>query len=152
MESTVLMTMSEFKMHTMRAYIAGIIDGEGCFQFYIRQRNVGAEDKPARTRADYGLTITNTDLPMLEKVRDFLRVGNITTDCKSAGLTVYRYVVHKKDDIKEVIRILLPHLVIKKQQAILMNMCLDNLQDHGLCAALAVLMAKMKKGFKYETE
>ena len=96
-------------MHTLTdiqiGYLAGILDGEGCIY---------------QTRRGYGhVIITNTNRECLNSIFKLTGIGMIYRLKKQRyGYTVaYQLRIYKMADVVELLSILLPVLIIKKEQA-----------------------------------
>ena len=89
------------------AYIAGLFDGEG--SIYI-----------SKGKKQYFLTvsITNTDLYVLEFIKNLLHIGKIS---KSPDKTMKHHKVYRlrlySNDAKNFLEIVLPYLRVKTEQA-----------------------------------
>jgi hypothetical protein len=90
------------------AYLAGIIDGEGC----IGLRLPGPSVTPS-----VRIEVTNTDRRLISWLSD--RFGGYSsgpvrpTNSKLA----YRWTLAKRDDVRSLLEAMLPYLVIKDRQA-----------------------------------
>jgi len=84
------------------SWLAGFIDGEGCF--FSRQRNGGG--------ADFWVLIKQHHLRgknILLEVKSNLGIGNIN----KAGETGWQFVISKRQDVKQFCKIILPLLRVK---------------------------------------
>src|SRR5262252_6131202 len=93
---------------TERAYLAGFIDGEGCFSSGLKH---GSYCRPK-------IGITQLDPTYLLWLRDELGFGNINYVRGSAGPNIHtRFIVNRPGHIKIIIRLVYPYLRQKKPQA-----------------------------------
>jgi len=96
-----------------KAWLAGVIDGEGCVNIYPMQRAPSPR-----------LTVANTNLLLLERVMEITQCGAII---RSSGRLVkktgYTWQTTAADDIERVLTEVFPYLVIKAQQASLVIAC-----------------------------
>lgn len=97
------------------AYVAGFVDGEGCISIVKR--------KPYRSckSTTYALSfmITNTNLNVLKYIQSLLGVGTIIkkdTTKYPKWKSCYNYQVCSEQAL-EVLKVIEPHLVLKKEQA-----------------------------------
>ena len=92
------------------AYIAGFFDGEGCIHFA----------QPEQT-SSYRLVIANTDYDILVWIQKILGLGKITIQPLNSkyprSKRVFFWRLYKRQDILELLKALLLHLKIKKEQA-----------------------------------
>jgi hypothetical protein len=94
-----------------RAWLAGIIEGEGCI--HIHKRTNG------RKNPTYGLflSIHNTNKKMIDRVVQLTGLGgNIQTTRKDRNFTLYRWNA-MSDNAKMVLREVYPYLITKRDQA-----------------------------------
>ena len=100
------------------AWLAGIIDGEGCFSIFINNRNDAANPSISAS-----LTITNSNCLLLNRCReilDSLKIKYYYHDPKNGhqhGRRVMRIKVKNYSSLKCLIELLLPFLVGKIDQA-----------------------------------
>ena len=97
---------------TKAAYLAGLIDGEGTIGVY------GTQKCPRYFRCT--VIVTNCDPVLMAWLRE-LGVGRI--DVQRGRLAQHRPVsrwrVEKREDVRAVLRAVLPYLVVKRAQALL---------------------------------
>lgn len=95
-------------------YLAGIIDGEG----YI---GISRDNRRYTHRRRYvtRLTISNTNLALLEAIRAFVGGGHIypMKQQQSHHTPAWQYVIQDRATLKRVLLAVHPHLIIKKAQA-----------------------------------
>lgn len=115
------------------AYIAGIVDGEGCINIYIATRTGQVSPQ---------VFITNTDKNMLEIVQIMIKgKGSIRVHCK-AGIgeydgcnrkESYRLWITSMDDIRQFLEAIEPYLITKKFKAQgMLKMIKDRTTDSSL--------------------
>lgn len=115
-------------MHTREelAYLAGIVDGEGTIQI-IKQSNKGSV--PYHTAALY---VTNSDMRLLEWIQSRFG-GNITKARQHVGKNwrpVYRIQIYG-DLSLQVVKLIEPFLVLKREQAQLFIEFRDRIRQPG---------------------
>lgn len=88
---------------TERAYLAGILDGEGC---------ISASKPPIHI----SVQVSNTDLPLLEWLAE--NFGGSITLKKQPGKTAYVW-QRKARSTKPLLEAALPYLRVKRKQAVL---------------------------------
>jgi hypothetical protein len=94
-----------------RAWLAGIIEGEGCI--HIHKRTGG------RKNPTYGvfLSIHNTNINMIERIKQLTGLkDNVQTTNKDRGFTLYRWNAMSNNG-KNILREVYPYLVTKRDQA-----------------------------------
>lgn len=101
-----ILLMSEAEV----AYVAGIIDGEGCIMI--------TPHSPANSYSfACFLQITNADRRLIDKMSELTGVGHITEHkdkCRTRPL--YRWHVRKNKDLVDLLKRVYPHSAIKKEQ------------------------------------
>lgn len=104
--------------NTDLAWLAGVIDGEGCFSIY----SVSRKDADLPSPSAY-LSITNSNCLLLkrcEEIFDELNVKYLYNDPKNGhqqGRRVMRIRVKNYSSLKKLIELLLPFLIAKADQA-----------------------------------
>jgi hypothetical protein len=109
------------------AYLAGVIDGEGCIALYRRK------DKKAKRGITYApkLAISSTDLWWLEAIRQQFggyigSAGNSNWNNKKKCWQL----LFSSNEARMLLPGLIPHLVLKKQQAEVLLSALSITIDH----------------------
>lgn len=99
------------------AYLAGLIDGEG--NIAIQTRAAGNHGTRQRSYINY-LRVANTDIRMLEWIRETTGYGTISSDVRQRGnrRQCYQWICAARQ-AEEILRAVFPYLVIKKEQAAL---------------------------------
>jgi intein-encoded DNA endonuclease-like protein len=94
-------------------YIAGFLDGEGCFSLTWRGGN------GQRRRLQAVIVVGSTNREVLEKIRETLHVGSIYEKRRKTkgGRTFYTLFISGNDALRQIIPIFLPYMVVKKHQA-----------------------------------
>lgn len=88
-------------------YIAGFFDGEGCILAnYSRQIH-------------YKVLISNTNLTVLEEIRDYIGLGNVRQG-DGSNIPCYNLTIECKPDVKAFLTRFVPLLRVKKAQALVM--------------------------------
>jgi hypothetical protein len=111
-----------------KKYIAGFIDGEGSIALY--------KHKDIRVKKGYTLhpmfDIVNTNLEVLKAINNLVN-GKIKYKTKQIGCKqVYLIQLQDYKQIKSILEILLPYLIVKKKQAELMiEFCNSRLKSNG---------------------
>ena len=95
-----------------KGYIAAMIDGEGCIQFYNLGRNNGK--KQAK------IAIGNTSRELLEKVQGIIGTGNIyhQPSKNPRHADAYMFTVNRTTDIQCLLSQLYPFLIVKRKRAL----------------------------------
>ncbi len=136
-----------------RAWLAAIIDGEGCFFIHKRKagtpahskytRADGTEAKYTRTADTYGvgLEICNTSKAIIDRVQEIAGAGTITAQTPEQNArrkqTIYRWRV-APNEAKRLAQEVYPHLVGKQHQARLIFNC-PSTGDAGAAAHQAMM-------------
>jgi len=105
------------------AWLAGFIDGEGTIGLYKRKNNDGLEPL---------LSIANTCFPALLHIHDKIQGGSIQKKSHKGvnEFQGYSYRLHQRRKLAALLPLLLPHLVIKQQNAeILIQFLSEDLND-----------------------
>lgn len=104
------------KDEPMKAYWAGIIDGEGTINIAKALR---ASERSKSPNHQIRLTMTNTDESLVQEMKKFFKVGNVCNAKTPIGSKeAYKYYTSNSDALS-VIRQVLPYLITKKKQAML---------------------------------
>ena len=93
------------------AWVAGLVDGEGCIDC--------RSHVPRRQRHLPRLAVSNTYRPALERVREVLGVGAISSQA-NPNRPLWRWEVSGAAGVGAACAALLPYLVIKREQAVVM--------------------------------
>jgi len=115
---------------TTKAYIAGFLDGEGCITFSIGKRNKSCYADNGRLKCPKdmfyllpSIQITNTSLRTLQFMKNEIGFGKVFMRLKKKKLSdrkIYKLTFFKQKDILKILESLLPYLILKRKQAILM--------------------------------
>lgn len=100
------------------SYIAGLFDGEGCI--YGRVGHF----------LRFAVSITNTNEKVLQEVKTFLGYGKIRRryDGHPKHLPIYTWIIHHRVDVDKFLNLLLPHLIVKREEA---EQLLREIKNHG---------------------
>jgi hypothetical protein len=93
---------------TDKAYLAGLIDGEGCIKLYPQM------NPPCQ------ITIANNNKKVLDWVKDKLDCGNVyihKLPPERKHKTQYQWRVASREQIKKILKAIKPYLIIKDDQA-----------------------------------
>lgn len=102
------------------AYLAGLVDGEGCI--FISQTTTNSAAKGCKRGIAYrsGITISLTNLPLLQRVKKLTGVGKIRPVKRPSRKHKYAWRWSAWSiEASDLISKLLPFLVLKKRQALL---------------------------------
>jgi len=129
-------------------YLAGILDGEGCIritEIYDKKRDYYG----------YGcrIHITNTNLKVLEFIKNYTELGKIHLE-KQSKFEQYKavyvwYISHRKD-IKEFLNIIIEHLIIKKEKANLMLEFVNLLENRNFIDRKLILDERIERECIYK--
>lgn len=86
-------------------YVAGLVDGEGCFYVNIYHFKKYPSAVP-QTRIHLYIKLREDDLVILEQVQEFLGIGHIyyQAEKRKHHQPCYRYEINKREELKEVIK------------------------------------------------
>jgi len=93
-----------------KKYIAGFIDGEGCIIF-------GKHKDKRLIRGFtiyYRVGVSNQNKEVLEEIRK--RYGGIISKKKNEN-TCWELIIAKREEMKNILADMIPHLIVKKQKA-----------------------------------
>jgi endogenous inhibitor of DNA gyrase (YacG/DUF329 family) len=127
-----------------RMYLAGLIDGEGCIQFTSKLQARADGSLPLHP----ALRITNTSMPLLERIVAVAGCGGIYERSRQSAAHRPLYdVTWSSGQAVELLRQLLPFLVIKRRQAeiVLAWADLDAAGRRGCSAAVREEMARLNQ-------
>ena len=121
-----------------RAWLAGIIDGEGSITIYnfIKTQQSGYKDKNkicTYTAFVIGLSVSNNNKDVIDKIK---RITNTNVSVSKIsqgkyGNTNYRWKVSSRKDILRILKEVKPYLVAKKIQANLMIEFINIRNENG---------------------
>lgn len=99
------------------AWVAGIVDGEGCI--HIRKNAPTAASKHKSVLFDLVLKVSMTDETTVRRLHDLLEVGSVTVDDKKpeGHKTSYNWTC-RTGDAQQVLRKLYPYLLTKRHEAL----------------------------------
>ncbi len=110
-------------MQTSLAWLAGIIDGEGCLTLFMKSNLSGNGKRIKSVTAN--LTITNTSATIINEARSLLIENGIkftfVTPRASTGRPLRRLSVRNYDSILKLLDLVKPYMVGKTEQADLMR-------------------------------
>lgn len=126
---------------TEAAYIAGIIDGEGCLSIHLTW---------GRNRSPFAgttLGISNTDLRLIEWIRDKLKINHKYSyrDRKRGSKRTYSLVTGHRNHLKKIIQKIQPYLIVKEQLAVLFLQILELKKKGALNSELLQTILEFKK-------
>lgn len=104
------------------AYLAGIFDGEGCVGYYKRKGN--------RNKYSYVamIMLTQSDFRLMLWLEARIGFGTITSRAGKKHFE-YHWATNKKQHVCEFLEAIIPYLLLKKEQAI---MLLEHLTNEGM--------------------
>jgi len=104
-----------------RAYLAGLIDGEGCICI-SKNHPVDKRGKVPRTHVQYNLelTITNTNLSIIRWLSEYAEGRRVTKGRrKPQWKTAYNWRATSREHLRSTLEVVLPFLQAKKRQAVI---------------------------------
>ena len=119
---------------TQRAYLAGLIDGEGCIS--ISSGTQQAKRGVAFPQFGCKMYISNTNLIILQTVQSWVGEGKITMVRRASSMkeknwkAVYNWSIYSRI-MRQFLPIIFPYLIIKKEQAELALSFLDTVKGRG---------------------
>ncbi len=120
-------------MRTSYAWLAGILDGEGCFTLFMKSNWSGNGQKIKSVTAN--ITITNSSAAIMNRCSEILSELGIkfalNTPRASTGRPLQRISVRNYDAILDLLDVVGPFLVGKKGQASLMREFVSRAKAHG---------------------
>lgn len=102
---------------TELAYLAGLIDGEGCLGVYMSRDEGGSRQKRGRTVYRARLTITNTHREVLDWVASRFGGGVSKKGAPAGCKCVYRWEMRGSGNVQRLITRVRPYLIVKSMQA-----------------------------------
>jgi hypothetical protein len=115
--NSLLVTITRGNMNqlseTQKAYLAGLIDGEGCVTILKHQ---GKNNRSPVYRAM--LVVAMTSKETIEAIHTFTSVGTIhyeeRNNKKETNCSVYRWQISVSTDLRGVLQAILPYLILKR--------------------------------------
>jgi hypothetical protein len=96
------------------AYLAGLIDGEGCLDMRVVSKKDGRIRYPCR------IHITNTHLGLVEWLKAKIGHGCYCRDIRATRTTkpAYTFVISATNDVKAILDRCMPYFIVKRDKAI----------------------------------
>lgn len=140
--------MEEVKL----AYIAGILDGEGSIMIqrhaskaFMEQRKKRGCNHPHYAPA---IRIGMQDRAPLDLIVEATRIGKVHEEKPyHRRKPMFRWMVRSKNEIKEFLTLVMPYLLVKKEQA---NLCLQFVDEWVSCNGIRLtpdILAKREKAW-----
>ena len=105
------------------AWLAGIIDGEGCFSIFRRTNK--SKNGNIITSASANITITNSNLALINEcvyILEELEIKFVLKNPRNSTTRILERIdIRNYGSILKLINVILPFLIGKKEQAILMH-------------------------------
>jgi len=97
-----------------KAYIAGIVDGEGCIGYYNAN-----PDKEGTPYCHPSINVTNTNKEVIEWLHKITGIGRASEIRFNDGKrrTAYQWQLAKKQQVRQFLEVIRPYLRIKAAQA-----------------------------------
>jgi len=102
-------------MKLLIPYIAGLVDGDGCFQLQVAIRKNGSF--VINSRVMIGMKYFRGEEKLLKEVQSFFNAGKIYISNKGKENAVIRWMTTNVDDTIKVCEIVKPHLRLKIKQS-----------------------------------
>jgi hypothetical protein len=103
---------------TQKAYLAGLIDGEGCLTILKNKSQQNENVSPVYTAC---LIIVMTDSEVIQYIKDLLGVGSIFIQHReNQGLKhsdTYRYTLNTHGKLYELLSSISPYMIVKRDEA-----------------------------------
>ncbi len=95
-----------------RAYLAGLIDGDGCIMATIERHR----EMRFGFRVRVELKITQKEPELLHSLVEEWNIGRVSSNRKGTAYTTYDWIVREKDDLKNILEFIEPYTRLKKKQ------------------------------------
>ena len=104
------------------AYIAGIVDGEGSIMIQCDRSKSFMEQRASRGSSEphyhAGVRVGMTDRRPLDLIVDVTGIGRVILEKPYHHLKpMYRWAIRRKDEIVPFLKLIMPYLLVKKEQA-----------------------------------
>ncbi len=99
------------------AYVAGLIDGDGCIRFQSRKRG--------RKRRPPEIVVSNSCKVVVEWLQKRFG-GRIYVDNRRGRRVSYSWRLYRKEEVRRLLRMVLPFLKVRRRQAELVLYYLEN--------------------------
>jgi hypothetical protein len=131
-----------------RAYIAGLVDGEGTISLHFRRSKSKYHE---RTNVEFLVQICNTDIPLLEKIKEIVGCGNL--QCGRSGKkglkNAMNFRICNRMAVREFLLQIREYLILKRKHA---DLVLDFMEQHKFGTPLSgkdIEMIKTIYGYNY---
>ena len=104
-----------------RAYLAGLIDGDGCIMATI-ERN---REMRFGFRVRVELKITQKEDQLLHSLVREWKVGRVSANKKDSTYVTYDWIVRERNDLKKILEFIEPYTRLKKKQVSIALQILD---------------------------
>jgi intein/homing endonuclease len=95
-----------------RAYLAGLIDGDGCIMATIERHR----EMKFGFRVRVELKITQKEDHLLRSLVKEWRIGHVSSNRKDSLYTTYDWIIREKNDLKQILQFIQPYTRLKKKQ------------------------------------
>src|SRR5574338_324978 len=98
-----------------RAYLAGLVDGDGCIMATIERHT----EMRFGFRVRVELKVTQKEPKLLRNLAQELRIGCVSANRKGSTYVTYDWIVRNKKDLVTILNFLQPYSRLKKEQIII---------------------------------
>lgn len=127
---------------TLYAYLAGIIDGEGTIRIGACKPNKKNPNWNVRYYA--AISIGMVEKKVIEKLQQAFG-SNIWIECVPNRKTIYRWGTSGTKNMIDIIKKLIPYLIVKKEQAKLILQFCENKKVNGFRRNLKLPMKELQR-------
>ncbi len=99
-----------------RAYLAGLIDGDGCIMATIERHS----EKKFGFRVRVEMKLTQKESHLLDSLAREFKIGSVSCNNKfNAGYATYDWIVRDKNDLISILEYIKPYTRLKKKQIVI---------------------------------
>ncbi len=95
-----------------RAYLAGLIDGDGCIMATIERHR----EKKFGFRVRVEVKITQKESELLNSLVKELKIGRVRCNRTASLFATYDWIVRDKNDLESILKFIQPYTRLKKKQ------------------------------------
>ena len=107
--------VGKMNIEIRRAYLAGLIDGDGCIMATIERHS----EKRFGFRVRVEMKLTQKESHLLKQLQKEFKVGSISCNKVNTDRATYDWIVRDKMDLIKILKFLMPYSRLKQKQIIL---------------------------------
>lgn len=135
--------VGKMSVEVKRAYLAGLIDGDGCIMATIERHS----EKKFGFRVRVEVKITQKENRLLNCFAQELKMGRVNCNRTGSLHAAYDWIVRDKNDLETILKYIQPYTRLKQEQVDLalriLHSSIETRQDLINCAQMADALSKL---------